>query len=85
MTVDDHPIFRGGLATLIACYPDLQLVAEAASGREAVARFREHQPDVTLMDLSMPIMGGVEAISTIRAEFPRNHTREVACKSQRRP
>ena len=70
MTVDDHPIFRGGLATLIAAYRDLQLVGEAANGREAVERFRQHQPDVTLMDLSMPVMGGVDAISAIRAEFP---------------
>ena len=70
MTVDDHPIYRGGLASLIAAYRDLRLVAEAANGREAVERFREHRPDVTLMDLSMPLMGGVQAISTIRAEFP---------------
>ena len=70
MTVDDHPIYRGGLASLIAAYRDLTLVAEATNGREAVERFRQHQPDVTLMDLSMPVMGGVEAISTIRAEFP---------------
>jgi len=70
MTVDDHPIYRGGLASLIAAYRDLQLVAEAANGREAVERFRQHRPDVTLMDLSMPIMGGVEAIAAIRAEFP---------------
>lgn len=70
MTVDDHPIYRGGLATLIAAYRDLQLVAEAADGREAVERHQRHRPDVTLMDLSMPVMGGVEAISTIRAEFP---------------
>lgn len=70
MTVDDHPIYRGGLASLIAAYRDLTLVAEAANGREAVERFREHRPDVTLMDLSMPVMGGVEAIATIRAEFP---------------
>lgn len=70
MTVDDHPIYRGGLASLIAAYRDLTLVAEATNGREAVERFREHKPDVTLMDLSMPVMGGVEAIATIRAEFP---------------
>jgi len=70
MTVDDHPIYRGGLASLIAAYGDLTLVAEATNGREAVERFREHRPNVTLMDLSMPVMGGVEAISTIKAEFP---------------
>ncbi len=70
MTVDDHPIYRGGLAALIAAYPDLQLVTEAANGREAVERYRQVRPDVTLMDLSMPVMTGVEAISTIVAEFP---------------
>jgi len=70
MTVDDHPIYRGGLAALIAAYDDLRLVAEAANGREAVERFRQYRPDVTLMDLSMPIMGGVEAIAAIMAESP---------------
>ncbi len=70
MTVDDHPIFRGGLASLIGAYRDLQLVASAANGREAIERFREHRPDVTLMDLSMPVMGGVAAIAAIVAEFP---------------
>ena len=70
MTVDDHPIFRRGLATLLGTYPDFQLVAEAANGREAIEQFRLHRPDVTLMDLSMPVMGGVEAITAIVAEFP---------------
>jgi DNA-binding NarL/FixJ family response regulator len=70
MAVDDHPIFRGGLAALIAAYPDLRLVAEATNGREAIARFREHRPDVTLMDLSMPVMGGVKTIAAIIGEFP---------------
>lgn len=70
MTVDDHPIYRGGLASLIAAYPDFRLVAESANGREAVECFRQHRPDVTLMDLSMPVMNGVEAIGAITAEFP---------------
>ena len=70
MTVDDHPIFRGGLAALIGAYPDFKLVAAAANGREAVEAFRLHRPDVTLMDLSMPVMGGVDAITAIIAEFP---------------
>jgi DNA-binding NarL/FixJ family response regulator len=70
MTVDDHPIYRGGLAALIGAYADLDLVAEAANGHEALERFREHRPDVTLMDLSMPTMGGVEAIAAIISEFP---------------
>lgn len=68
--VDDHPIYRGGLAALIAAFGDLKLVGEAGNGREAVEGFRRHRPDVTLMDLSMPIMTGVEAISRIVAEFP---------------
>lgn len=70
MTVDDHPVYRGGLASLISAYPDFTLVAEATNGREAVDAWRQHQPDVTLMDLSMPIMNGVEAIEAISAEFP---------------
>jgi DNA-binding NarL/FixJ family response regulator len=70
MTADDHPIYRDGLAALIGAYTDLLLVAEASNGREALERFREHRPDVTLMDLSMPLMGGVEAIAAITAEFP---------------
>jgi DNA-binding NarL/FixJ family response regulator len=70
MAVDDHPIYRSGLAALIAAFRDLKLVAEASNGRDAVEAFRQHQPDVTLMDLSMPIMTGVEAIAAIVAEFP---------------
>jgi DNA-binding NarL/FixJ family response regulator len=70
MTVDDHPIYRGGMASLISAYPDFQLVAEAANGRDAIEMFRVHLPDITLMDLSMPVMGGVEAIAGIRSEFP---------------
>lgn len=70
LTVDDHPIYRGGLAALISAYADLQLVAEAANGKEAVELYRQLRPDVTLMDLSMPVMTGVEAIGAIIAEFP---------------
>src|ERR671916_1207122 len=70
LTVDDHPIFRGGLAALIGTYADLQLVAAASNGREAVDAFRLHRPDVTLMDLSMPVMDGVDAIAAIITEFP---------------
>jgi len=70
MTVDDHPIFRDGLAALLASYKDLELVAEAADGAQAVALFRAHQPDVVLMDLSMPVMGGAQATEAITSEFP---------------
>jgi DNA-binding NarL/FixJ family response regulator len=70
LTVDDHPIYRAGLAALIAAYPDFQLVADAANGQEAVEQFRRHRPDITLMDLSMPVMNGVDAIAAIVNEFP---------------
>jgi DNA-binding NarL/FixJ family response regulator len=70
MTVDDHPIYRSGLAALIGAYGDFELLAEAANGREAIKLFRQHRPDVTLMDLSMPVMNGVDAIAAIVSEFP---------------
>jgi len=70
MTVDDHPLFRGGVVALLTIYPDLELVAEASDGQEAVELFRIHRPDVTLMDLSMPVMGGVQAIEEIVTQFP---------------
>jgi len=70
LAVDDHPLLRGGIAALIAAQPDLQLVAEASSGEEAVEQFRRHRPDVTLMDLQMKGMSGIEAIIAIHAEFP---------------
>jgi DNA-binding NarL/FixJ family response regulator len=70
LVVDDHPIVRAGLRDLIADQPDLVIVAEAENGERAVARFRDVRPDVTLMDLRMPVMGGPDAIKRIRAEFP---------------
>src|SRR5262249_17308826 len=70
LSVDDHPLLREGVASLLAGQADLKLVAEAANGREAVEQFRAHRPDVTLMDLQMPEMNGVEAMIAIRAEFP---------------
>ncbi|MGO9994387.1 MAG: response regulator [Steroidobacteraceae bacterium] len=70
MAVDDHPLIRQGIALLVSAQPDLTLVAEATNGREAVQQFRAHRPDVTLMDLQMPEMSGLDAISTIRGEFP---------------
>jgi DNA-binding NarL/FixJ family response regulator len=70
MVVDDHPVVRRGIALLLSTEPDLKLVAEAENGRQAIQQFRIHRPDVTLMDLQMPEMGGVDALSAIRAEFP---------------
>ena len=70
LTVDDHPLFRNGIAALLATQPDMSLVAEASNGREAIQQFREHQPDITLMDLQMPEMNGLEALMAIRGEFP---------------
>jgi DNA-binding NarL/FixJ family response regulator len=70
LTVDDHPLLREGIATLVNAEPDMKLVAEASSGQEAVQMFRLHRPDVTLMDLQMPDMNGTEAIAEIRSEFP---------------
>src|ERR1700759_3385852 len=70
MSVDDHPLIRQGIAGLVAAQPNLRLVAEATTGREAVHQFRTHRPDVTLMDLQMPEMSGLDAITTIRGEFP---------------
>ena len=70
LAVDDHPIFRQGIAGLLADQPDMKLVAEACDGREAIQLFRTHQPDVTLMDLQMPQMNGLDAAIAIRGEFP---------------
>jgi DNA-binding NarL/FixJ family response regulator len=70
LAVDDHPLFRSGIAALLATQPDISLVAEASNGREAIEKFRAHQPDITLMDLQMPEMNGVDAMIAIRAEFP---------------
>jgi DNA-binding NarL/FixJ family response regulator len=70
LSVDDHPVVRGGIATLIATQPDMTLVAEASNGREAIEQFRRHRPDIGLMDLQMPDLNGLDAIIAIRAEFP---------------
>lgn len=70
LTVDDHPLLREGLAALIRSQTDMELVAEAADGREALNLFRAHKPDITLMDLQMPEMSGIDAIGAIRGEFP---------------
>jgi DNA-binding NarL/FixJ family response regulator len=70
LTVDDHPLLRKGIAALLNAEPDLKLVAEASNGREAIDAFRSYRPDVTLMDLQMPEVNGLEAINAIREEFP---------------
>jgi DNA-binding NarL/FixJ family response regulator len=70
LVVDDHELFRQGIAGLLEFEPDMVVVAEAGNGREAVELFRRHRPDVTVMDLQMPDMTGLEAITAIRAEFP---------------
>ena len=70
LAVDDHPLLREGIAGLIADERDMILVAEAANGREAIQQFRAHHPDVTLMDLQMPEMNGIDALLAIRGEFP---------------
>jgi len=70
LTVDDHPILRQGISALLEDESDMALVAEAANGHEAIQQFRTHRPDVTLMDLQMPEMNGLDAMIAIRGEFP---------------
>src|SRR5215831_10276067 len=70
LSVDDHPLLREGVAALIGNQTDMVLVAEASNGREALEQFRTHRPDITLMDLEMPAMSGIDAMSAIRGEFP---------------
>jgi DNA-binding NarL/FixJ family response regulator len=70
MCVDDHPIVRQGLSAVIASDPGIDLVAEAMNGEDSIEAFRRHRPDVTLMDLHLPTMTGVEAIIAIRTDFP---------------
>jgi len=70
LSVDDHPLIRQGVAGLVATQADMNLIAEAANGREAIQQFHRHRPDITLMDLQMPEMNGLDAIIAIRGEFP---------------
>lgn len=70
LTVDDHPLLRKGIAALVNAELDMKLIAEAANGQEAIERFRSHRPDVTLMDLQMPGLSGIEVIDRILSEFP---------------
>jgi len=69
-SVDDHPLMREGIGAIINSQPDMMLVAAAANARDAVQLFRQHRPDVTLMDLRLPDMSGIEAMTAIRTEFP---------------
>ncbi len=70
LSIDDHPAIREGIAALIGRQADMELIAEACNGLEAIEQFRIHRPDVTLMDLQMPEMSGIDALSAIRGEFP---------------
>jgi DNA-binding NarL/FixJ family response regulator len=70
LAVDDHPMLREGISALVASQSDMKLVAEASTGREALEQFRKHRPDLTLMDLQMPDMDGIEAMAAICSEFP---------------
>ena len=70
LAVDDHPLLREGIATLVNAEPDMKLVAEASNGKEAVEKFRSHRPDITLMDIQMPGVNGIEAITQIQSECP---------------
>lgn len=69
-SVDDHPLIREGIAGIINSQPDMQLVSQAANGTQAIQSYREHRPDVTLMDLRLPGLSGIDAMIAIRAEFP---------------
>lgn len=75
LTVDDHPVVRNGIAGLVGDQADMMLVGEASNGREAIQQFRTHKPDVTLMDLQMPELNGIDTIIAIRGEFP--HARVI--------
>src|SRR6202158_1674338 len=70
LCVDDHSLLREGVAAILANQPDMTLIAEASNGREAIEQFRKHRPDVTLMDLQMPEINGIDAMIAICAEFP---------------
>lgn len=69
-SVDDHPLLREGISTLIKSQPDMVLVGESSNGRDAIQQFQKHQPDVTLMDVRLPDMNGIDVMIAIRTEFP---------------
>src|SRR5512133_1294019 len=70
LSVDDHPLLREGIATVINNQPDMVMVSQAASGNDGIRQYREHRPDVTLMDLRLPDISGIDAMIAIRADFP---------------
>ena len=70
LTVEDHPVFRAGLTTIITSEPDLVLIGQATNGTEAIAEFRRHRPDITLMDLRLPGINGTDTLVAIRGEYP---------------
>lgn len=70
LSVDDHPLLREGIAAIINNQPDMTVIAQSASGKDAILQFRQHQPDVTLMDLRLPDLSGIDVMVGIRAEFP---------------
>ena len=71
LSVDDHPLYQEGIATIIRNQPDMVLVSQASCGADAIQQHREHRPDVTLMDLRLPDLSGIDAVIAIRAEFPQ--------------
>ena len=70
LIADDHALIREGIAMIVSCQSDMVLVSQASGGKEAIERYREHRPDVMLMDLRMPDLSGIDAVRAIRAEFP---------------
>ena len=78
LTVDDHPVLRKGIAALVNAESDMKLVAEASSGEEAIEKFRRHRPDVTLMDIQLSGLNGIEAISQIHSSCPCRTTADTS-------